>query len=75
MSALFFKLSMPYNIDKYRELQSIAKQQGLSLRVKNTSRTRGLPCFIFYLKDRDRELWFSSLTEVGTELAKLGRVA
>lgn len=49
MSALFFKVSWARNIERYRELQKLAKKNGRKLTVKNTSRTRGLPIFLFYL--------------------------
>jgi ribosomal protein S12 methylthiotransferase accessory factor YcaO len=53
MSALFFRISLQANVDRFRALQAEAKARGFSLTVKNTSRTRGIPCFLFYLDRKD----------------------
>jgi hypothetical protein len=71
MSALFFRVSWPANVDNYRALQKHAKQVGRTLRVKNESRMRGIPIFLFYLsrpENPDRPECFSNLTEVEAAL-------
>jgi hypothetical protein len=78
MSALFFRVSWPQNIEKYRELQKLAKRHGRRLTVKNTSRMRGIPIFLFFLsrpENPDLPLSFSSLSQVSDALAKLGEAA
>ena len=50
-SPLFFKVSWQADIDRFRHLQKRAKKQRLSLQVHNVSRTRGLPAFMFRVKD------------------------
>lgn len=74
MSALFFKVSLPQNIEKYRSLQKVAKRAGLTLKVKNVSRTRGVPVFLFYLSKAgsDGARPFSDLDEVREALAAMG---
>lgn len=53
MSALFFKVSWPQNVEKFRELQRAAKAKRWGLAVKNVSRTRGIPVFMFFLDRKD----------------------
>ncbi len=74
MSALFFKVSWPYNVERYRELQKASKRLGYSLTVKNVSRKRGLPIFLFNLtaKDGGNARPFSSMDEVQAELEQIG---
>lgn len=75
MSTLFFKVSWPHNIEKYRDLQKQAKRSGRRLTVKNMSRTRGIPMFLFYLtqpENQDRQLSFHSLDEVQASLGAGG---
>lgn len=72
MSKLFFKVSWAHNIEKFRSLQQVAKKQGFGLVVRNISRTRGVPIFLFFLdrKDGSEPVSFSSLDEVECALAK-----
>lgn len=56
MSKLFFKVSWQHNIDRYRDLQKQAKRQGLSLRVRNVSRTRGIPVFLFFISEPGNDI-------------------
>lgn len=74
MSALFFRISWQHNIDRYRDLQKKAKRHGLGLRVRNVSRTRGIPNFLFFLSKRgdDTAKSFHSLDDVAAELATVG---
>ncbi|MEY9531159.1 hypothetical protein ABIA19_000949 [Sinorhizobium fredii] len=77
MSALFFKVSWAHTIEKYRELRRASKRLGWELAVRNVSRTRGIPLFLFCLdrKDGSQPHSFSCLDEVRTELAKVGDAA
>lgn len=70
MSALFFKVSWPATVDRYRSLQAKARSQGFSLVVRNTSRTRNLPFFMFFLDKNDGKpaSHFSHVDEVATVL-------
>ena len=52
MSTLFFRVSWQHNIDRFRGLQKTAHAAGYVLTVKNASRSRTVPCFLFYLKPR-----------------------
>jgi hypothetical protein len=77
MSALFFKISWAHTIAKYRELKQASKRSGWTLAVKNVSRTRGIPVFLFFLdrKDGSQPRPFSCLEEVQVELTKIGAAA
>lgn len=70
MSALFFKVSWPHTIEKYRLLRGQARKAGKTLLVKNMSRTRGIPIFLFFLTDKgsDRSTSFSDLDDVAAAL-------
>lgn len=70
MSKLFFKISWQHTIDRYRELQITARRKGLALRVRNVSRTRGVPVFLFFLSQpgTDVDKSFHDLDAVSTEL-------
>lgn len=66
MSALFFKVSWPYTIEKYRALKVQARKAGKTLVVKNMSRQRGIPIFLFFLSEKgsDHHECFSTVDEV-----------
>lgn len=70
MRALFFRVSWPTNIERYRALRVEARRQGKTLVVKNMSRQRGIPIFLFFLTEKgsDRRQSFSALDEVATVL-------
>ena len=75
MSALFFKVSWAHNVEKYRDLQKLAKRNGRRLSVKNMSRMRGVPIFLFFLSipgESDRQQSFSNLNEVQEALSPIG---
>jgi hypothetical protein len=75
MSALFFKVSWAHNVEKYRDLQKLAKRNGRRLSVKNMSRMRGVPIFLFFLSipgESDRQQSFSNLDEVHAALSPIG---
>ncbi|UIK05033.1 hypothetical protein [Neorhizobium galegae] len=77
MSALFFKVSLPHNIETYRRLKDDARRAGCLLSVKNVSRMRGVPIFLFFLdrKDGANPKSFSSLEKVEAEIGKPGVAA
>ena len=75
MSVLFFKVSWAHNVDKYRDLQKLAKRSGRKLSVKNMSRMRGVPIFLFFLSipgESDQQQSFSDLDEVRAVLSPIG---
>ncbi|QND50820.1 hypothetical protein HB779_02135 [Phyllobacterium sp. 628] len=77
MSALFFKVSWPHNVEKYRGFQKIAKRLGLKLIVKNISHMRGVPVFMFYLRNKDGSdlNWFHDIDDIGATLEQMERSA
>lgn len=70
MSALFYRVSLTSNVERFRHLQARAKATGFILTVKNGSRTRGVPLFLFYLRRKEGEvlLHFYSLNDVAAAL-------
>ncbi|QAZ46126.1 hypothetical protein [Mesorhizobium sp. Pch-S] len=78
MSKLFFKVSWQHNIDRYRDLQKLARKAGMSLQVKNVSRTRGIPVFLFFLTEPGKNGQpFHSLEDAASALnamAGMGKV-
>lgn len=71
MSALFQQISQPANVERFHSLQATVKERGLRLTAKNTSRTRGVPCFLFYVSEHPTAglMHFSDLDDVAAVLA------
>ena len=70
MSALFYRVSLTSNVERFRGLRTRARAIGLILTVKNGSRMRGVPFFIYYLRRKQGEalLHFYSLNDVAAAL-------